>query len=41
MQAVSALDIFSAEEVGEDLLPSKIYPSDHIAIAADLQLLWE
>ena len=41
IQAVSALDVYySAEDVGEELMPSRKYPSDHLSIAADLQLLW-
>ena len=40
IQAVSALDVYSAEDVGEELMPSSKYPSDHLSIAADLQLLW-
>jgi hypothetical protein len=39
-QAVAALDLFSEEEMGESLLPSVRYPSDHLAIAADLKLQW-
>ena len=39
-RALSVLDLFDDDEIGEGLLPSEIYPSDHIAIAADLQLLW-
>jgi hypothetical protein len=31
---------FENDEVGPALLPSERYPSDHLAIAADLQLLW-
>jgi hypothetical protein len=40
IQAVAALDVYSEEELGEELIPSKEYPSDHLSIAADLQLLW-
>jgi hypothetical protein len=40
LQAVSALDLFSEEEVGPELMPSKSYPSDHVALVSDLQLLW-
>eukprot|EP00981_Chlorochromonas_danica_P002033 scaffold416_cov161-Ochromonas_danica.AAC.1 len=39
-QAVRALDLLSEEEVGPALLPSASYPSDHLAILADLELLW-
>jgi hypothetical protein len=40
IQAVSALDLYSEEEIGAELIPSKFYPSDHLSIAADLQVLW-
>jgi hypothetical protein len=40
LQCVSALDVFSDGDMGEVLIPSESYPSDHIAIASDLQLLW-
>lgn len=40
IQAVSALDVYSEEDIGEELMPSKDYPSDHLSIVADLQLLW-
>jgi len=36
---ISALDLFKSEDIGENLLPSSFYPSDHVAIAADLQLV--
>lgn len=39
-RCVAALDIFSEEAMEPDLIPSKDYPSDHVAIAADLELLW-
>lgn len=39
-QAVSALDVFSDNEIGQTLIPSEFYPSDHISLVADLQLLW-
>jgi hypothetical protein len=37
----AALDVYySAEDVGEELMPSRKYPSDRLSIAAeDLQLL--
>lgn len=38
--ATALLDVFTEEEVGSRLLPSADYPSDHIAIAADLLLAW-
>lgn len=40
LQCVGALDVFSDEDMGDGLIPSYSYPSDHIAIASDLQLLW-
>lgn len=40
MQAVAALDLFSEEEIGPQLMPSSTYPSDHLSIAADLEILW-
>ena len=40
-QACAAVDIFSDEEIGLDFLPSARYPSDHIALVADLRLMWE
>jgi saccharopine dehydrogenase-like NADP-dependent oxidoreductase len=39
IRASAVLDLLTEEEVGPDYLPSISYPSDHIAIAADLQLL--
>ena len=36
---ISALELFKTEDIGESLLPSALYPSDHVAIAADLQLI--
>lgn len=38
LRAVAALDLFSEEQLGATLLPSAMYPSDHIAIAADFLL---
>ena len=40
LRCLSVLDVFSEAEMGEILIPSESYPSDHIAIASDLQLLW-
>lgn len=37
---LTVLDLFSEDEIGESLLPSEMYPSDHLAIGADLELLW-
>lgn len=39
-QAVAILELFTEEDLGPDLLPSETYGSDHVAIAADLQLFW-
>jgi nocturnin len=33
------LQLFAADEISEQLLPSSCYPSDHVAIAADLSIL--
>lgn len=40
LQAKAVLGLFSEAEIGEDLLPSSKYPSDHLAIAADLEIVW-
>lgn len=40
LRAKAVLDVFTEEEVGAALLPSFIYPSDHLAIAADFLLEW-
>ncbi len=37
----SILDIYSDSEVGKQLLPSKIYPSDHLALCANLMISWD
>ena len=39
-RTLAILDLYSSDELGAALLPSKIYPSDHLAICADLELLW-
>ena len=39
-RALSVIDMYDEEDVGRRLLPSSRYPSDHIAIVADLELLW-
>lgn len=39
-QAISVLDVFSDEEIGDKCIPSEEYPSDHISLVADLQMLW-
>lgn len=39
-RAKEVLDLYDEDEVGPGLLPSERYPSDHLAIAANLQLLW-
>lgn len=40
LQAVAALDLLSDEQIGPTLLPNTRYPSDHVSIVADLQVLW-
>jgi hypothetical protein len=40
IRAVAALDIFSPEDIGPDLMPSKEYPSDHLSLVADLSLVF-
>jgi len=39
LRAKAALGLFTEAEIGEGLLPSARYPSDHLAIAADLEVL--
>ena len=39
VRALGVLDLLRTEEVGPDFLPSSSYPSDHIAIAADLEVI--
>jgi len=39
--ARAVLDVYSDAEVGHQLLPSDLYPSDHLAIAADLSVSWD
>jgi len=40
VQPVKVLDLLSEEQVGPTLLPNAKYPSDHVSIVADLQILW-
>eukprot|EP01038_Epipyxis_sp_PR26KG_P011923 gene11923-15955_t len=40
LQAVQALDVLSYDQIGETCLPSKEYSSDHLAICADLEVIW-
>ena len=40
LRAKSVLGLFSEAEIGQDLLPSDRYPSDHLAIAADLEVVF-
>ena len=35
LRPTALLDVFSKQEVGSSLLPSALYPSDHLAIVAD------
>lgn len=37
--AKNVLDLFADDEISQELLPNAIYPSDHLAIAADLQIV--
>lgn len=39
VRALGVLDLLRNHEVGPDFLPSSSYPSDHIAIAADLEII--
>lgn len=39
IRTTAVLDLFTTQEVGESLLPSPSYPSDHLAIAADLEIV--
>lgn len=39
VRALGVLDLLRTDEVGPDFLPSSSYPSDHIAIAADLEII--
>lgn len=39
IRSKAILDLLSANVVGPALLPSSIYPSDHLAIAADLEIV--
>lgn len=39
-QTLAVLEPFTLQQLGSDLLPSEVYGSDHVAIAADLQLFW-
>ena len=40
MRATAALDLYSEEEMGPNLIPSESYPSDHLSIAADFQIIF-
>jgi len=41
VRAASAVDIFSDAQIAPELFPSSTYPSDHISLVADLQILGE
>ena len=41
LHPTAVLDVMSEAEVGRDYMPSMRYPSDHLAIAADFELIWE
>lgn len=42
LQPLAILDLYGPDAVAEggDLLPSDSYPSDHLSVAADFELLW-
>ena len=40
LQAVAVLDLPSDKDVGSKLLPNENFPSDHLPLVADLELLW-
>lgn len=40
LQAVAVLDLPSDKDVGSKLLPNENFPSDHLSLIADLELLW-
>ena len=39
VRATSILDLYSDDYIEKDLLPSALYPSDHLSIAAELQIV--
>jgi hypothetical protein len=39
LRLAAVLDVYRGEDLGDALLPSASYPSDHLAIAADF--IWE
>lgn len=41
VRAVAALQVPSDEQVGQALLPSALFPSDHLPLVADLQIMQE
>lgn len=41
LHPIALLDISADDEIGPELMPSMRYPSDHLAVAADFQVLWE
>lgn len=41
LQPTAILDVFEESMLQPHLIPSDKYPSDHIAIAADFQVLWD
>jgi mRNA deadenylase 3'-5' endonuclease subunit Ccr4 len=41
LKCVRVLDVLSPEEVEPDLLPNERYPSDHLALVADLEIVFD
>ena len=39
IRPLAALGLYASEDLGDELLPSSSYPSDHVAIAADLEII--
>ena len=40
VQPLAILDLFSEAEVGDELLPNERYPSDHLSIGVDFEIIW-
>ena len=40
VQPLAMLDVYSEDDIPEDLFPNTEYPSDHISIAADFEIIW-
>jgi hypothetical protein len=41
LQPEGVLELYDEQTIGKDGIPSDIYPSDHLAIAASFRLSWE